>query len=425
MLLTSNSSSESHIASLIAAFAPDPDWQRDLYRKLHANPELSGKEIETARMIARELGRFNAEVTTNIGGNGMVAVFRNGPGPTVLMRADFDGLPVKEESGLEWASHKIDYSGQTPTPVMHACGHDMHTTALLGACQVLDSAREHWSGTFIALFQPSEENGAGAARMVADGLAEAIPKPDVCFGQHVIAGPAGQVSSMPGAALASCDSIEIVLTGQSAHGSMPHNAIDPTFLAAMIVIRLQGIVGREIPPHEFAVVSVGTLESGNSNNTIPGQARIVLNCRTYNEEIKAQLYAAIERVVRGECKASGTTVDPTFRYFAHGPLTDNTPEVFRRVRATFDQVFGPDSTDATRWTASEDFANLPEAFGAPYLFWTVGVTPREQWDKALAEGNVAETIPVNHMGTFVPDYEPTVHATTSAAVAAVLTYLRK
>lgn len=416
-------SQDSPIAQLITHHWPNDAWQEALYRKLHANPELSGKEIETARLIQKELARFDAEVITNIGGHGIVAIFRNGDGPTVLMRADFDGLPVKEESGLPWASHRIDHSGEAPIPVMHACGHDMHTTALLGACDILDRSRNHWNGTFIALFQPSEENGAGAARMVSDGLVHKVPKPDVCLAQHVVAGPAGEVTTMPGAALASCDSIEITLTGHSAHGSMPHNSIDPTYLAAMIVVRLQGIVGREIPPGEFAVVSVGTLQSGHSNNTIPGTARIVLNCRTYSEKIKAQLYAAIERVVRGECSASGTQIDPTFRFFAHGPLTDNDPHVFARVRATFDQVFGEDSKTATRWTASEDFANIPEAFGAPYLFWTVGVTPRQQWERAKQEDTIQETIPVNHMGTFVPDYQPTVYAATSAAAAAVLTYL--
>lgn len=392
----------------------DLGWQRSFYQKLHQHPELSGQEEQTARWIAEKLAEFNCEVTTNIGGFGIVAVFKNGTGPTALMRADFDALPVVEKTGVEFAAT----NGH-----MHACGHDMHTTALLGLCQMMDTRRDTWHGTFIALFQPAEENGTGAAGMVKDQLLLKIPAPDVCFAQHIIKGRAGNVQSMAGPTLASCDSIEIVLTGRSAHGSMPHAAIDPTYAAAMIVVRLQGIVGREIPPDEFAVVSVGTLESGNSNNTIPGTARIVLNCRTYSDDVKATLYAAIERVITAEATASGMTVAPQIRYFAHGPLTSNDPQVFAQVRANFDAVFGAASTDATRWTASEDFSAIPDAFNAPYLYWFVGCTPQTQWDKAMAGGSTTEILPGNHMPTFLPEFGPTVDACRKAALTAVLSYL--
>lgn len=395
----------------------DLSWQRDVYEWMHRHPELSTQEARTAQRIRAELERFDCEVVSPIGGHGIVAIFRNGNGPTVLMRADFDALPVAEQTGAPYAS--------TLEGKMHACGHDMHTTALLGACALMDMHREEWSGTYLALFQPSEENGRGAETMVADDLTEKVPRPDVCFGQHILAGPAGQVASMPGAAAAACDSIEILIQGRSAHGSMPHNSIDPTYIASMIVIRLQGIVGREIPPQEFAVVSVGTLESGNSNNTIPGQARIVVNCRTYNDTIKAKLYRAIERVCTAECEASGCEVSPTFRYFSHGPLTDNSAEVFSQVRSTFDDLFGIESVTAERWTASEDFSNIPDAFGAPYLYWTVGCTPRSLWEQAKARGTVATEVPVNHMANFLPDYEPTVKACTEAALAAAMTYLAR
>ncbi|WP_151549137.1 MULTISPECIES: amidohydrolase [unclassified Corynebacterium] len=399
------------------------DWQKAFYQDMHANPELSGFEVETARKIAAHLRNFDCEVHTGIGGHGIVAIFRNGDGPTALFRADFDALPVKETSGAIYASTRtrVRESG-VETPIMHACGHDMHTTALLGACAVMDSTRDSWSGTFVALFQPAEEISVGAAAMVNDGLADIIPKPDVCFGQHVIAGPAGRILSRPGAALAACDTITIKLYGKSAHGSMPHNSIDPTYLAAMIVVRLQGIVGREINPNDFAVITVGSLISGHTNNTVPGEATLVLNCRFYDNEVKRKTYQAIKRVVHGECQASGCERAPEFRFSNHGELTENDPVVYSHVRYTFDEVFGEESVDAKRWTASEDFTNIPRAFGAPYFFWLVGITPREQWDKALAEDNI-EDIPVNHAGDFLPDYEPSVDASTKAALCAVLTYL--
>ncbi|AKE41507.1 Metal-dependentamidase/aminoacylase/carboxypeptidase [Corynebacterium kutscheri] len=411
------------ISDLLNSHTTDLSWQESLYQKLHQIPELSGREEKTAALIRAELNRFDCEVISPIGGFGMVAIFRNGDGPCVLMRADFDGLPVKETTGVAYASTHTMTVDNNLTACMHACGHDMHTTSLLGACALLDAHRSMWRGTFIALFQPSEENGEGAAAMVADGLQEKIPVPDVCFGQHIVPGPAGKVMTLPGPILAACDSIEVTITGQSAHGSMPQNALDPTYAAAMIVVRLQGIVGREISPHDFAVASVGTLESGNSNNTIPGKARIVINCRHYSQEVKTKLYTAIERVCEAECVASGMTVKPVFRYFGHAPLTNNSLEVFNRVRTTFDDVFHEDSTDAHRWTASEDFSHIPNAFNAPYLFWLVGCTPRKQWAAALAADTIDSNIPTNHSGDFLPDYQPTVTACTQAALAAVLTYL--
>lgn len=400
------------ITSLLHDHGVDLSWQKDFYRWMHANPELSGFEEETAQAIKKKLEDFDCTIHAGIGGHGLVAIFRNGEGPTVLMRADFDALPVLETTGVEYASTKI----QNDKPTMHACGHDMHTTSLLGACDILDKNRGAWSGTFIALFQPAEETTAGALAMVNDGLDKIIPRPDICFGQHIVPGPAGTVYTMPGAALAACDTITINLFGKSSHGSMPHKSIDPTYLAAMIVIRLQGIVGREVDPFNFAVVTVGTLSSGNTNNTIPETATLVLNCRFYNDEVKKNTYAAIERVVRAECLASNCPKEPEFIYSAHGELTDNSPAVFSHVRPVFDSLFEDLSVDAQPWTASEDFPTIPQLFGAPYLFWTVGITPKEVWESG-------EEIPANHMGTFLPDYEPTIRSCTLAGAAAVLSYL--
>ncbi len=414
----------SDISRLLAHHDVDLSWQQSFYEDLHERPELSGHEHETAEKIAAKLEEFDCEVTTHIGGFGLVAIFRNGEGPTVLFRADFDALPITEKTGVPFASTRVRPGPDgTRTGVMHACGHDMHTTALLGTCALLDAHREAWSGTFIALFQPAEETGEGAAAMVTDGLVTRIPRPDVCLGQHIMPGRAGEVQTMAGPQFAACDSIRITIPGRAAHGSMPHNAIDPTYIAAMVIIRLQGIVGRAVDPNDFAVISVGSLHSGTTNNIIPASAELVLNCRFYSETTKRRVYADIRRVVEAECTASGCEEAPTFEFFGHGELVDNSPEVFATVRPVFDQVFGKESVDAQRTTVSEDFANIPKAFGAPYLYWVVGCTPQALWDRAVAENRVKEDVPVNHMDTFLPEYGPTVAATTRAAAAGVLAYL--
>lgn len=412
------------IARLLHSAHLDSSWQRDLYEWFHEHPELSGQEHETHRRIVAELENFDCEVVAPMGGYGIVAVFRNGEGPTALFRADFDALPVKEQTGVPYASTRMRPGPDgNQTGVMHACGHDLHTTALLGACAILDQSRDSWSGTFLALFQPAEENATGASAMVHDGLLTKVPRPDVCFGQHVMPGRAGEVQTKPGPQFAACDSIRIHIPGRSAHASMPHNSVDPTYIAAMVVIRLQGIVGREVDPNDFAVVSVGTMRAGNTNNIVPDHAELVLNCRFYDDSVKRRVYAAIRRVVEAECQASGIEEAPRLEFFAHGELLNNDPEVFSQVRSTFDAVFGESSVDAEKRTVSEDFPNIPLAFGAPYLYWVIGCTPADVWDKAVSQGRVKEDVPVNHMSTFLPDYEPTVDSATKAAAAAVLTYL--
>ncbi|WP_018024715.1 amidohydrolase [Corynebacterium ulceribovis] len=410
------------IAELVATAPASLEWQSPFYRKMHANPELSGQEEQTAGRIAAKLRDIDGQILTGIGGHSVIHVMRNPaddgtPGPVVLLRADIDGLPVTENTGSPFASVATARNDQGElVGTMHACGHDMHTTAGLGATFMLDALRDKWAGTVVTLFQPAEETTSGAQAMLDDELAEKIPAPDVCLAQHIVPGPAGQVMSMAGPALAGCDTITITLSGQSAHASMPHNAIDPTYLAAMIVVRLQGIVGREVAPQEFAVVSVGTLQSGNSNNTIPQTAKLVLNCRYYSEAVRQQVTAAIERIARGEAIASGCLHEPTFEYSCRGEITDNSDAVFASVRPAFDAVFGDDSVDAQAWTASEDFSVIPRGLGAPYLYWTVGATPRELW----ATG---KNIPSNHMDNFLPDEEPVMAATTKALAAAALANL--
>ncbi|MCG7246414.1 amidohydrolase [Corynebacterium simulans] len=392
------------IANLLKDCRVDLSWQREFYEDLHAHPELSHEEERTAGRILERLRTFDCEIVQPIGGFGTVAIFRNGPGPTALFRADFDGLPVQEETAVAYASRNGN---------MHACGHDMHTTALLGACALLDAHRDAWSGTFLALFQPAEESSMGAKYMLADSLTTRVPKPDICLGQHVMPGKAGDVLSRPGAIMAGCDSLRITIHGRSAHASMPHAAVDPTYIAAMVITRLQAIVGREVAPHDFFVISVGELHSGDKNNIIPETAELVLNTRYYKPDVAKRVYASLERMVRAECIASDAPKPPEFEYFAHGEVTDNDPAAHETVRAVFDAVFGAASGTAEPSTASEDFCYLPQAWGVPYYFWFIGSTPAE----------LADNPPVNHQATFLPDYEPTVASSTQAAAAAVLSYL--
>ncbi|MDO5031445.1 amidohydrolase [Corynebacterium sp.] len=402
--VSSASQRAADIAELLAQHRADLSWQKAFYEDLHSHPELSHEEERTAARIRDKLAGFECEIVDSIGGYGMVAIFRNGTGPTALMRADFDALPVVEETGASYAAT----NGK-----MHACGHDVHATALLGACALLDAHRDAWSGTFMALFQPAEESSMGAKFMLRDSLLERVPTPDICLAQHVMPGPAGHVQSRPGPIMAGCDSLRIRIPGKSAHASMPHEAIDPTYIAAMVVTRLQAIVGREVAPHDFFVISVGELHSGDKNNIIPGSAELVLNTRYYKPELAAHVYASLERMVRAECVASGAPDEPTFEYFAHGEVTDNDPRVHAEVREVFDAAFGELSATAQPSTASEDFCYLPQAWGVPYYFWFIGSTPAHQLDNP----------PVNHQSTFLPEYTPTMDSATQAAAAAILTYL--
>lgn len=386
-------------------------WHEAFYKDLHANPELSFVEHRTAELVATRLGELGYDVHSGIGGTGVVGILCNNDGPTVLARADMDALPVKETSGVAYAA-----TGD----VMHACAHDMHTTMLLASAQLMAEHRDAWSGTFIALFQPAEEVGTGASAMVGDGLTDLIPDPDVAFGQHVMGLPAGTVASRPGPALACADSIKVTLHGKGTHGSMPHVGIDPILLGSAIVLRLNAIVSRELKPGQFGVVSVGSFRAGAKSNIIPEAAELLLNIRAYDEETRHQLRAAIERIVRAECDASNSPKPPEFEYYDPFPLTDNSPEVYERVRKEFDDQFGAQSMRAEPSTGSEDFSDVPRAFNAPYLFWYVGGFDPELFD---TNGKPDPDVPGNHASTFVPRIQPTMQTGIEAMTIAVMSYL--
>ncbi|MGA7205061.1 MAG: amidohydrolase [Specibacter sp.] len=416
----------SDVKKVLATLDAELAWQRELYKDFHRHPELSLQEFATAQVVEQKLRDWGYTVQ-RIGGTGVVGVLENGTGACVLARADIDALPVTEATGLDYASTATgtDTDGST-VGVMHACGHDMHVTALLGAAKVLAEHREAWSGTYIALFQPAEETAAGARAMLDDGLLAKVPRPDVALAQHVMATEAGTIGTTAGPILSAGDSIKITVHGRGAHGSMPHNSVDPVVLAASIVLRLQTIVSRETMPGEFAVVTVGASNAGTKSNIIADHAVLLLNVRTYDTELRGHVIASIERIVRGECAASGSPKDPEFEYYDQYPLTTNDADVNAKVTAAFTAHFPPGTVYHTApATASEDFSRLPDAFGVPYTYWTVGSVPSDIYRKAIADGTVAQDIPANHSPFFAPAVDPTLGAATRAQAVAALAYLAK
>ncbi|MGO1225987.1 amidohydrolase [Brachybacterium sp.] len=387
-------------------------WQEPLLTDLHRHPELSMREERTRRIIAAQLAEFGYEVQ-QIGG-GVVGVLSRGEGPTVLLRADMDGLPVQEASGLPYASvHSQQDADGTLQPTMHACGHDFHMVAALGAARLLAEHRGDWSGTFIALFQPGEETAAGAAAMVADGLIDKIPAPDACLGQHVLTSPAaGKVAVAPGPVLSSSVSMRVRVHGAGSHGSMPHLGVDPVVLAAAIVTRIQTLVAREIAPGDFGVVTVGALHAGTSANIIPDQAELALNFRAYSEEILDHLVEGVQRMVRAECEAARSPKEPEFELFNRYPVTDNDPQLAAQVREAFIAQFGPERVEhMDPVTASEDFSTIPDAFGVPYCYWGFG---------GYAQGREAAP---NHSPLWAPDLQPSLSTGTEAAASAAFALL--
>jgi hippurate hydrolase len=392
-------------------------WVRDLYTHLHRHPELSLEEQQTARLIEEKLTSFGYGVT-RIGGTGVVGVLANGSGPTVLARADTDALPVTEATGLPYTS---EVEG-----VMHACGHDVHVSTLLGAAKLMADGRAAWSGTYIALFQPAEEIGAGSQAMVDDGLVTTVPRPDVALAQHVMPIAAGTIATTAGPVLSAGDSLKITVYGKGAHGSMPHMAVDPVVLASSIVLRLQTVVSRETKPGDFAVVTVGALNAGTKSNIIPDRATLLLNIRTYSNQVRKEVLAAIERIVRGECVTAGSPQEPEFEFYDQFPLTSNDAAVTERVTAAFHRHFDAGAVlQATPQTASEDFSRIPDAFGVPYTFWLLGGHDAEKYRAAVESGTVSQDVPGNHSPFFAPVMDPTLSLGVQTQVVAAMSYLAK
>jgi hippurate hydrolase len=400
-----------------------PDLQT-LYTDIHAHPELSMQEIRTAGIAADRLRAAGYDVTTGVGKTGIVGLLRNGDGPTVMLRADMDALPVQESTGLPYASKATatDRDGKT-VPVMHACGHDMHVSWLVGAATLLAQARTAWKGTLIAVFQPAEETAEGARAMIDDGLLTRFPKPDVVLGQHVMVGPAGVLGSRRGVITSAGDSLQIRLFGRGAHGSMPQASIDPVVMAAATVMRLQTIVSREIAAADAAVVTIGALQAGTKENVIPDEALIKLNVRTFDEGVRKRVLAAIERIVKAEAAASGATKPPEITTLDSYGLVKNDPDATKRVGDAFREHFLADRVKETGpTTASEDFGSFGAEWHSPSVFWFVGGTDPDLYAKAKANGRLGE-LPTNHNPRFAPVIHPTLETGVEALVVAALAWL--
>src|SRR5512142_2749538 len=400
-----------------------PDLEA-LYKDVHSHPELSMRETRTAGVAADRLRAAGYEVTTGIGKTGVVGLLRNGEGPTVMLRADMDALPVQEATGLPYASSvtATDSTGKT-VPVMHACGHDMHVTWLIGAATLFAKSRHAWKGTLMPVFQPAEETAVGAQAMIDDGLFKRFPKPDVVLGQHVMVGPSGVLSSRAGVVTSAGDSLQIRMFGRGAHGSMPQASIDPVVMAAATVMRLQGIVSRELAATEAAVVTVGSLQAGTKENVIPDEAIIKLNVRTFDEGVRARVLAGIERIVKAEAAASGAPKPPEFTPLDRYGLVRNDPEATRRVVESFRTHFGPARIHEVQPTsASEDFGCFGAGWHVPSVFWFVGGTDPEAYRAAVAAGRTGD-LPTNHNPRFAPVLHPPLRAGVEAAVAAAMAWL--
>ncbi|MGC9669849.1 amidohydrolase [Planosporangium sp. 12N6] len=399
--------------SPLAGLLPD---LADLYQDLHRHPELSFAETRTAVELGHHLRELGYEVAVGVGRTGVVGVLRNGAGPTVMLRADMDALPVTERTGLPYAS--------TRAGVMHACGHDLHCAWLVGAAALLAHSGDRWAGTVLVVFQPAEEVGGGAEAMVDDGLFDRFGRPDVALGQHVGPAPAGRVLSRPGLMMAASDSLRVRLFGRGGHGARPESTVDPVVMAASTVLRLQTVVSREVPATEAAVVTVGALHSGTKENIIPDDAELKLSVRSFDPRIRELVLAGIERIVRGEAAAAGAPKPPEIELErAFAPVV-NDEAATARVSDAFIAHFGADRVvPAPLLTGGEDFGEYSTRGGFPSVFWFVGGTDPDAYARAEQLGRVDRDIPSNHSPYFAPVLDPTLSTGVETLVTAALAWL--
>ena len=384
----------------------------DLYKELHANPELSYQETETSNKLAVILNKMGYEVTKNVGGNGVVALLRNGEGKTIMLRADMDGLPVEEKTRASYASKKktLNLEG-IEVFTMHACGQDVHMSVLIGAAEFLISNKDLWQGNLLLVLEPAEEVSGGARNMIKDGLFTRFPRPDFNLALHVNAGlQAGKVGYLPGWAMANVDSVDITVKGIGGHGAYPHTTKDPIVLSANIISQLQTIVSRQIAPTDPAVVTVGSIHGGTKHNVIPNEVKLQLTLRSYTDEVRNETISSIERIVRGSAIAAGLSED----YYPvveikdeYTPAVYNNPGLVEKLQKSFVKSLGSDNViKVSPVMGGEDFGMFGrvEPIIPTALFW-LGAVNEKVYERAIRDDI---TLPSLHSDLFLPDAEPTI-----------------
>ena len=396
----------------------------DLYKHLHMHPELSFQEENTSARIADELQKSGYKVTTHVGKLGVVGVLQNGAGPSILIRCDMDALPVKEQTGLPYASSVMAKDPQgNEVPVMHACGHDINMTSAMGAARVLSQLKDAWRGTLVVIGQPAEERVGGARAMLADGLFTRFPKPNVCLALHDVPEVAtGGIGYTPGYALANVDSVDIAIHGVGGHGAYPHRTKDPVVLAAQIVLALQTIVSREVAPGEPAVVTVGSIHGGTKHNIISDEVKLQLTVRSYTDEVRKQTIDAIKRIVRGQAIAAGIPEDrmPEVKLGDDfTPATYNDPELTEKLARVFKSWLGDSNVIKKKpIMGGEDFSEYGRTEDKiPICMFYVGGSKPEAIHESEQGG---KPLPSLHSPIWAPDPEPTIKTGVTAMTAAVL-----
>ena len=394
-----------------------------LYLDLHEHPELSAHETQTAAKLAERFRSIGYEVTEHVGGTGVVAILKNGTGPTIMLRTELDALPVEEKTGLPYASkvRTKDDAGRD-VAVMHACGHDLHMGAILGTAEIMARSKNTWHGTLMLIGQPAEEAIGGAKAMIHDGLFTRFPKPDAAVALHVGNElPAGMVSITPGIYNTNSDSIRITLYGKGGHGAAPHTTVDPIVMAARTILSLQTIVSREIKPGEMAVVTVGYIQAGTKNNIIPDHAEMGLTVRTYKQDVRKQVLAAINRIAKAEAAAAGAPQEPLVERYEGTDAVYNDPALAERLRTPLEAALGKNNVvTGPPITPSEDFSYFVEQ-GVPGFYFSLGGADPEKYAQAKASG---EHLPSNHSPLFAPDVDPALHTGIVAEVAVLRNLLQ-
>jgi len=416
-----SSNKPTEILASLATLLPELEA---VYKDIHAHPELSMQETRTAGIAANHLKALGFEVTSGVGKTGVVGILHNGDGPTVMLRADMDALPIKEATGLPYASivTGTDPSGKT-VPVAHSCGHDMHVACLIGATSLFARSRDPWKGTLMAVFQPGEETAQGAKAMIDDGMFKRFPKPDVVLGQHVMSLPSGNIDWRAGVVTSSADSLQIRMFGRGAHGSMPESSIDPVVMAASTVMRLQTIVSREVAPTDSAVVTIGYLQAGTKENIIPDEALIKLNVRTFDEGVRKRVLAAIERIAKAEAAASGAPRSPEITPLDQYSSVSNDANATKKLVDALLRSFPAGSIEQTKPTmASEDFGCFGSGWDVPAVYWFFGGDDPAVYAKAKKEGKLS-SLPTNHNPAFAPVIHPTLETGVKALVVAAHAWL--